>query len=155
VQQALAAGAASSLSQDTEPASLPVHVPPTAVPRSRKPTKAPRTPKPSAGKSTEAASAAATDGSTSSGAPTLVELVIADLAGHSEPRSASEITAALTHAHPDRKMQTTVVRNALEALVAKGLSQRSKQGRSVFYSATQTADTVRTTDGDQTALATV
>jgi hypothetical protein len=68
-----------------------------------------------------------------------VELVITDLAGHSEPRSAADITTALAQAHPGRKIQTTVVRNALEALVAKGHSLRSKQGRSVYYSAPEAA----------------
>jgi DNA-binding transcriptional regulator PaaX len=63
-----------------------------------------------------------------------VELVSANLTGHSEPRSATEITTSLTQAHPGRKIHTPVVRITLEALVAKGQSQRSKQGRSVYYS---------------------
>jgi hypothetical protein len=70
-------------------------------------------------------------------APTLVELVVADLTVSSEPRSAAEVAAALSQAHPDRKIQITVVRNTLEALVAKGQAQRSKQGRSVYYSAAE------------------
>nr|WP_272919914.1 hypothetical protein [Streptomyces sp. SID4948] len=149
--------------QDTETAAVPAavpaavatagptDVPPAAVPRARKPTTARRAPKPATGSTKTATGAAtkdagntATGGSSSAAAPTLVELVTADLADHSEPRSASEITTALTHAHPGRKMQTTVVRNTLEALVAKGQSLRSKQGRSVYYSATRTADTART-----------
>ncbi|MFD6275994.1 hypothetical protein ACFWFI_10540 [Streptomyces sp. NPDC060209] len=55
------------------------------------------------------------------------------LAGQSEPKSAAEVSAALTEAHPQRKVQATVVRNALEQGVARGLLERSKQGRSVYY----------------------
>jgi hypothetical protein len=148
VQQTLA-GATPSPAQDTEPAGAPADVPQAAVPRARKPKAAPRTPKPPAGNKTAAGSAAntGTGASSSPGAPTLVELVVADLTGHSEPRSATEITTALTQAHPARTMQTPVVRNTLEALVAKGQSLRSKQGRSVYYSAAHTApaaDTART-----------
>ncbi|WP_329167865.1 hypothetical protein OG939_35780 [Streptomyces sp. NBC_01685] len=50
-----------------------------------------------------------------------------------EPKSAAEVTAALSEAHPQRKVQATVVRNALEQGVARGLLERSKQGRSVYY----------------------
>ncbi|WP_405385904.1 hypothetical protein OG596_37555 [Streptomyces sp. NBC_01102] len=56
------------------------------------------------------------------------------LAGQSEPKSAAEVSAALAGAHPQRKVQATVVRNALEQGVARGLLERSKQGRSVYYS---------------------
>ncbi|MFJ4963316.1 hypothetical protein ACIP6P_12865 [Streptomyces sp. NPDC088729] len=62
------------------------------------------------------------------------ELITDHLAGQGEPRSAAEITTALAEAHPDRKVQVTVVRNTLEQGVAHGLLERSKQGRSVFYS---------------------
>ncbi|WP_405658477.1 hypothetical protein OG379_01625 [Streptomyces sp. NBC_01166] len=55
------------------------------------------------------------------------------LAGQREPKSAAEVAAALAEAHPQRKVQATVVRNALEQGVARGLLQRSKQGRSVYY----------------------
>jgi hypothetical protein len=136
VQQTLA-GATPTPARDTEPAGAPADVPQAAVPRARKPKTAPRTPKPSAGN--KSATNTGTGGSSSSGAPTLVELVVADLTGHSEPRSATAITTALTQAHPARTMQTPVVRNTLEALVAKGQSLRSKQGRSVYYSAAHTA----------------
>jgi hypothetical protein len=138
VQQTLA-GATPAPVRDTEPAGAPADVPPAVVPRARKPKTTPRTPKPSAGNKT--ATNTPTGGSSSPGAPTLVELVIADLTGHSEPRSATEITTALTHTHPTRKMQTPVVRNTLEALVSKGQSLRTKQGRSVYYSAAPAADT--------------
>jgi hypothetical protein len=141
VQQTLV-GTSPSPAQDTEPADAPVDVPPVAVPRARKAKTAPRTPKPSAAKKT----AAQPDRSSTPGTPTLVELVITDLTGHSEPRSAAEITTSLTQSHPDRKMQTTVVRNTLEALVAKGHSLRTKQGRSVYYSAAETAPAASTAD---------
>ncbi|MET7780754.1 hypothetical protein ABZT28_34315 [Streptomyces sp. NPDC005388] len=65
--------------------------------------------------------------------PTLVDLIRGHLEQESEPRSAAEITAALTQAHPDRSVKTTVVRTTLEGLVAKGHAHRTKQGSSVFY----------------------
>ncbi|MFF1475376.1 hypothetical protein [Streptomyces mirabilis] len=67
--------------------------------------------------------------------PTLVEVIRGYLEQQSEPRSAAEITAALTQAHPDRSVKTTVVRTTLEGLVAKSHAQRTKQGSSVFYTA--------------------
>lgn len=69
-------------------------------------------------------------------APTLGELILGDLRRHTEPRSASEVTDTLAQAHPERETKAKVVRMALESLVAKGLVERAKQGRSVFYSAT-------------------
>ncbi|SEG85311.1 hypothetical protein SAMN05216223_11633 [Actinacidiphila yanglinensis] len=123
--------------QDTEPADASADMPATTVPRARKSKAVPRTPKASAGKKT--ASNTGTRKSSSSGVPTLVELVTADLlTEHSEPRSAAEVTTSLAQTHSDRKIQTTVVRNALEALVAKGQALRSKQGRAVYYSAAET-----------------
>lgn len=71
----------------------------------------------------------------SGGTPTLRELVAAHLAQSGEPRSAAEITAGLTEAHPGRSIAGTVVRNTLENLVAKGQAQRTRQNRSVFYTA--------------------
>nr|WSX72835.1 hypothetical protein OH826_02610 [Streptomyces sp. NBC_00899]WSX81097.1 hypothetical protein OH826_48900 [Streptomyces sp. NBC_00899] len=135
VQQALA-GASSAPSQNTEPAVADApEAPQAAVPAPRKPKAVPRTPRQATRKTKTTAGHGA---GTSSPAPasTLVELVVADLTGHSEPRSAAEVATALTQAHPGRKIQTTVVRNTLEALVAKGQALRSKQGRSVYYSAT-------------------
>ncbi|MFJ8226945.1 hypothetical protein [Streptomyces griseus] len=70
------------------------------------------------------------------GEPTWLELTTAYLGGQSEPRSAAEVAASLTEAHPERTVQVTVVRNSLEQGVAQGLLERSKQGRSVFYSPT-------------------
>ncbi len=68
--------------------------------------------------------------------PSLVDLIRTHLEEHSEPRSAAEITTALTAAHPDRTIKTTVVRTTLENLVARSSAHRNKQGSSVFYTAT-------------------
>ncbi|GAA2984011.1 MULTISPECIES: hypothetical protein [Streptomyces] len=68
------------------------------------------------------------------GEPTWLELTTSYLGGQSEPKSAAEVAASLTEAHPERTVQVTVVRNTLEQGVAQGLLERSKQGRSVFYS---------------------
>lgn len=68
------------------------------------------------------------------GEATWLELTTAYLGGQAEPKSAAEVSASLTEAHPERRVQVTVVRNALEQGVAQGLLERSKQGRSVFYS---------------------
>ncbi|MGW3938390.1 BlaI/MecI/CopY family transcriptional regulator [Streptomyces phaeochromogenes] len=70
--------------------------------------------------------------------PTLVELVRRHLADQGEPRSATEIATTLGQAHPDRTIKTTVVRTTLENLVAKSHVQRTKQGSSVYYTATET-----------------
>ncbi|OIJ94574.1 hypothetical protein [Streptomyces colonosanans] len=71
--------------------------------------------------------------------PTLVELVRDHLAEQGEPRSAAEVTTALDTAHPERGIKPTVVRNTLEGLVAKNQAQRTKQGSSVFYAASDAA----------------
>ncbi|MFI8166214.1 hypothetical protein ACIGAN_07620 [Streptomyces sp. NPDC085931] len=67
--------------------------------------------------------------------PTLVELIRRHLAEQKEPRSAAEIAGSLGQAHPERDISVKVVRVTLEGLVAKSQAERSKQGRSVFYSA--------------------
>ncbi|MFB6931303.1 hypothetical protein [Streptomyces chartreusis] len=67
--------------------------------------------------------------------PTLVELIRRHLLELKEPRSAAEISAALDQAHPKRQIAAKVVRVTLEGLVAKSQAERTKQGRSVFYSA--------------------
>ncbi|MFF2654194.1 hypothetical protein [Streptomyces sp. NPDC058045] len=79
--------------------------------------------------------------SAAGGGPTLREVIGAMLAGYSEPRSAAEVTQELAAAHPERKAGATVVRNTLEALVAKGHAHRSKQQKSVFYTAVTPAAT--------------
>jgi hypothetical protein len=80
-----------------------------------------------------AVKAAAVTAPTAATKPTLVELIRGHLEQQSEPRSAAEITTALTQAHPDRSVKTTVVRTTLEGLVAKSHAHRTKQGSSVFY----------------------
>lgn len=72
---------------------------------------------------------------------TLPQLVAAHLAADAEPRSALEITAGLTAAHPDRNVNGPQVRNALEALVSRGAATRNKQGKSVYYTAPEAAAT--------------
>ncbi|MGW2831873.1 hypothetical protein [Streptomyces sp. NPDC001286] len=81
-----------------------------------------------AGKKTAAASPAAKSPSTK-----LVDLVRDHLAGLNEPRSASEIATSLEQQHPEREFKAKIVRLTLEGLVAKNQAQRTKQGRSVFY----------------------
>ncbi len=68
-------------------------------------------------------------------APPLRELVVAVLAKHQEPRSAAEVAQELAREHPERTLSVTVVRNALEASVAKNQSERTKQQKSVYYRA--------------------
>ncbi|MCX5315346.1 hypothetical protein [Streptomyces sp. NBC_00154] len=84
--------------------------------------------------------------------PTLVNLIRGHLEQQSEPRSATEISAALTNAHPDRGVKTTVVRTTLEGLVAKSQAQRTKQGSSVFYTATAASEAAAA-DSQQEAVA--
>ncbi|WP_405773930.1 hypothetical protein [Streptomyces sp. NBC_00859] len=64
---------------------------------------------------------------------TWIELISSYLAGQSEPKSSTEIAAGVAEAHPQRGVQVTVVRNTLEQGVARGVIERSKQGRSVYY----------------------
>ena len=71
--------------------------------------------------------------STTAARPTLVELIRRHLAEQNEPRSAAEISTALSQAHPERTIKTKVVRVTTEGLVAKSQAQRTKQGASVFY----------------------
>lgn len=72
-----------------------------------------------------------------SASPTLVDLVRNHLADQREPRSAAEVTAALGQQHPERTVKTTVIRTTLEGLVAKAQALRTKQGTSVFYTASE------------------
>lgn len=67
--------------------------------------------------------------------PTLVELVLQHMSAQTEPRSAAEVYTTLAEAHPQRHLSIPLVRNAIEARVAQGEIVRTKQGRSVFYSA--------------------
>ncbi|MFF6806397.1 hypothetical protein [Streptomyces sp. NPDC012616] len=102
---------------------------PKAVPAPASKTTAASKPAPAAKKAPAAKQASkAADG------PTLRDLVVGHLTREGAPRSALEVTEALTGAHPERGVKITVVRSTLEALVAKGQVRRSKQGKSVFYS---------------------
>ncbi|MFF9774329.1 hypothetical protein ACF1HJ_11795 [Streptomyces sp. NPDC013978] len=86
-----------------------------------------------AGTKTAAKTAATKSAAAEKAQPTLVELIRRHLTEQSEPRSAAEVATALTLAHPDRRIQTNVVRTTLEGLVAKSNAQRVKQGSSVYY----------------------
>jgi hypothetical protein len=80
--------------------------------------------------------------------PTLVNLIREFLTAEGEPRSAAEITTALSERHPDRTIKTTVVRTTVEGLVARSHVQRTKQGSSVFYTAPE-ASAPATAEADQ------
>ena len=108
------------------------------VPSPRKKASAARSGKQRAAKSAAAPQKAAAkkpaakaEGATTAAQPTLVELIRRHLAESKEP----EISTALGQAHPERQITTKVVRVTLEGLVAKSQAERSKQGRSVFYTA--------------------
>ena len=83
--------------------------------------------------------------------PSLVSLVREFLVGQNEPRSAAEIAQSLEQQHPGRSVKTTVVRNTLEGLVAKGHAQRTKQGTSVFYTCPDAATPAEDETQDQSA----
>ncbi|MHB9857180.1 BlaI/MecI/CopY family transcriptional regulator [Streptomyces sp. YIM S03343] len=68
--------------------------------------------------------------------PRLGDLFTELLRAHGEPRLAKELRDELLVKHPDRAPTPQVVRNTLEALVAKGRVQRHKQQRSVLYTVT-------------------
>ncbi|MFD5102933.1 hypothetical protein [Streptomyces albidochromogenes] len=89
----------------------------------------------SPGRRTGGTATANTGAKAGKASPPLRELVVAVLAKHDEPRSAAEVTQELTEAHPGRTLSVTVVRNALEASVAKNQSERTKQQKSVYYRA--------------------
>ncbi|MFD6530958.1 hypothetical protein [Streptomyces sp. NPDC060184] len=65
--------------------------------------------------------------------PLLGDLLMELLGRTEEPRLAKELRDELMEQHPDRDPTPQVVRNTLEALVAKGRIQRHKQQRSVMY----------------------
>ncbi|MFF8265029.1 hypothetical protein [Streptomyces virginiae] len=81
--------------------------------------------------------------------PSWLELVTAALTGQSEPKSAAEVTGSVIAAHPERKVQAAVIRNTLEQGVARGLLERSKQGRSVYYTPAGPAPADPNTDQPQ------
>lgn len=68
------------------------------------------------------------------GQPLLGDLLMQLLSSYGEPRLAKELRDELLVKHPDRNPTPQVVRNTLEALVAKGRIRRHRQQRSVMYS---------------------
>lgn len=100
---------------------------PAKAAKAAKPAKAAAATKPSAPATPAAAEKTEPQGST------LVELIVSQLGAETSPRSAAEITATLEKKHPKREFSTKVVRNTLEALVAKARAERTRQQRSVFY----------------------
>jgi hypothetical protein len=151
VQRTLTDGSASASARKSGPARSSSAAAPTAPSRARKPktAPAPRSPQPAAKK--PAVKKAPADKPASSGKPTLRDLVLGHLTGHGEPRLAAEVATALGQAHPDRKIQTTVVRNTLEALVAKGHALRSRQQKSVYYTSAANASATAAADTDSAA----
>ncbi|WP_162890054.1 hypothetical protein [Streptomyces olivoreticuli] len=108
------------------------------VPRPRRAKKAADAPgrrkKPAQAKSAETPKAA--EGRTrKSDGPTLGELVLGLLTQHHQPRMVSEVVNELGQAHPERTVSAQVVRNTVEALVAKGRLDRERKQGSVFYTA--------------------
>ncbi|MEK0098383.1 hypothetical protein WDA79_07705 [Streptomyces sp. A475] len=65
--------------------------------------------------------------------PLLGDLLTELLAASDKPRPAKELRDELLEKHPDRTPTSQVVRNTLEALVAKGRIRRHRQQRSVTY----------------------
>ncbi|MET7311648.1 hypothetical protein ABZS68_32485 [Streptomyces sp. NPDC005571] len=112
----------------------------TAEPRQSTPKKAAATSTKTTASKKGAAKASSVKAPTTDAKPTLVNLIRGHLEQQNEPRSATEVSAALTQAHPDRGVKTTVVRTTLEGLVAKSQAQRTKQGSSVFYTATAASE---------------
>ncbi len=98
----------------------------------------------SAARRPASAKAAAAGGKAGAGAkgtsrrPLLGDLLTDLLRGYDEPRLAKELREELMEKHPDRHPTPQVVRNTLEALVAKGRIQRHKQQRSVMYTLVET-----------------
>ncbi|MEU9291954.1 BlaI/MecI/CopY family transcriptional regulator [Streptomyces sp. NPDC048275] len=138
MQQAL--GAASPAAEAATAAAPSVPRQASAEIKQSKPKKAAATAAKKTAAKKPAAKASSVKASETAAKPTLVEVIRGHLEQQSEPRSAAEITAALTQAHPDRSVKTTVVRTTLEGLVAKGHVHRTKQGSSVFYAAAATSE---------------
>ena len=128
IQQALGIPAAPAQPAPEAVAAVP-------APRKKKSAAAPAGKQARAGKKNTAAPSAA-----QSPLPKLVDLVREHLAGQHEPRSAAEIATTLGQQHPEREIQTKIVRLTLEGLVAKNQAQRTKQGRSVFYTTPETTE---------------
>ncbi|MEU1596642.1 hypothetical protein ABZ468_28265 [Streptomyces sp. NPDC005708] len=101
--------------------------------------------KKAAAKKTTAKKTTAKKATAKNNEPPLRELVEGILRHHTdEPRMVSEVREELIAAHPDRSPSPQLVRNALEAGVAKGRVERFTQQGSVMYTlakpATSAAD---------------
>jgi Penicillinase repressor len=75
----------------------------------------------------------------------LIDIVGTLLREQEEPRSVSEIRQAVMKSRPATEQ---TVRNTLDRLVATSKAERTKQGRSVFYSATESRTPVAAGSGD-------
>ncbi|MFI5877391.1 hypothetical protein ACIBAH_34170 [Streptomyces sp. NPDC051445] len=130
------------------PAAAPAVEPAASVPAARKKTTGAAKRSAAPGKRT-GKKAAVEASAAPAASPKLVDLVREHLTGQSEPRSAAEIATALDQMHPERTVKTTVVRTTLEGLVAKNRAQRTKQGKSVYYTA---SDTAASADSDEQSV---
>ena len=143
VQQALGGGSAApaepAAKEDTTAVpSVPVQA--SAQSKRSKPKKAVATSAKKTAPKKPTAKASSAKAPNAAAKPTLVDLIRGHLEQQSELHSATEITSALAQAHSDRSIKVTVVRNTLEALVAKSHAHRTKQGASVFYTAATSAE---------------
>jgi predicted transcriptional regulator len=82
----------------------------------------------------------------------LAHVIHQHLIEQSEPRTAREITQALTDAHPGRNLNDNLVRTTTERLVARGQVERAKQGATVYYVALK-AETAQATALDASEAA--
>ncbi|MFE2491166.1 hypothetical protein ACFXI6_54550 [Streptomyces mirabilis] len=138
MQQALGDASPAAEADTAAAPSVPHQV--SAEPKQSKPKKASATSAKKTASKKPAAKVSSAKAPTATAKPTLVDLIRGHLERESEPRSAAEIAVALTQAHPDRSVKTTVVRTTLEGLVAKSHAHRAKQGSSVFYTAAATSE---------------
>ncbi|MFJ9724909.1 hypothetical protein ACIRP3_19380 [Streptomyces sp. NPDC101209] len=147
IQQALGGPATAVEPQPEAVATVP-------APRKRKTSAAPAAAKPARARKSSASSrksaaparkraakkSAAASPAAQAPSTKLVDLVREHLAGLNEPRSAAEIATSLEQQHPEREFKAKIVRLTLEGLVAKNQAQRTKQGRSVFYTTPETSE---------------
>ncbi|MFJ3762821.1 hypothetical protein [Streptomyces sp. NPDC090080] len=63
----------------------------------------------------------------------LMQAVIGHLSESDKPMSVNDMSDALGETSPSTSAGKVVVRNTLEALVAKGVAQRKRDGASVYY----------------------
>lgn len=61
------------------------------------------------------------------------DAVLRRLEEHSSPMSVKEMFESLQATEPVQPAGKVVVRNTLEALVAKGIAERSRKGQSIYY----------------------